>query len=178
MMVMTAKVDFKRIAVGLIAAVGVIVALILILGGGNRETPTAATTVSGNDARVQFLKNFGWEVSTSPTESGQVRIPKETSEVYDRYNALQKSQGYDLSKYAGKNVMRYVYKIHNFPGATDPVYATLLVYKNQIIGGDVTNTAAKGAVQGFKMPAATTAPIESTAPTESPSTEPITPATT
>ena len=52
--------------------------------------------------------------------------------------------------------MRYVYKINNFPGATDPVYATLLIYKDQVIGGDVTDTAAKGAVRGFKMPDAAT----------------------
>ena len=105
-----------------------------------------------NDGRVQFLKNFGWDVAASPVESGQVRIPESASEVFDRYNALQKSQGYDLNPFAGKAVMRYVYKIRNYPGATDPVYATLLVYQDQVIGGDVTNTAAKGVVQGFKMP--------------------------
>ena len=172
MMVMTAKVDFKKVAIGLIAAIGVIVALILLLGGGNEDAPTSAGTVSGNDARVQFLKGFGWDISSSPTESGQVRIPKENTEVYERYNALQKSQGYDLSQYAGKSVMRYVYKVNNFPGATDPVYATLLVYKNQIIGGDITNTAPKGVVQGFKMPSATTQPNGSTTPSIIPSTVP------
>ncbi len=165
MMVMTAKVNFKKIIIGLVAAAALIVALILLFGGKDAE-PTATNAVSNNDARVQFLKSFGWDVSTSPTESSQVRIPEESTEVFDRYNALQKSQGYDLSQYAGKTVMRYVYKINNYPGATEPVYATLLVYKNQIIGGDVTDTAAKGAVQGFKMPAGTQTPAEST-PTES-----------
>ena len=172
MMVMTAKLDFKKIAVGLIAAVGVIVALILLLGGGGEDTPTSAATVSGNDARVQFLKDFGWEVSTSPVESGQVRIPEAQSQVYERYNALQKSQGYDLSQYAGKTVMRYVYEVNNFPGATEPVYATLLIYKNQVIGGDVTNTAAKGVVQGFQKQGADspteTTPVETTASAQLP----------
>lgn len=169
MMVMTAKVDFKKIAIGLIAAVGVIIALVLLLGGGKDTTPTAATSVSNNDARVKFLTDFGWEVSTSPTESSQVRIPEESTEVFDRYNALQKSQGYDLSPYAGKTVMRYVYKINNFPGATEPVYATLLVYKNQIIGGDITNTAAKGVIQGFRMQggSASTAPTATSTAAES-----------
>ena len=167
MMVMTAKVDFKKIVIGLVAAAAVIVALILVFGGGNKNAePTATGTVSSNDARVQFLKGFGWEVSTSPTESSQVKIPTESTEVYDRYNALQKSQGYDLTPYAGKTVMRYVYKINNFPGATEPVYATLLVYKNQIIGGDVTDTAAKGMVQGFKKQETTQLPTtDSTTPT-------------
>lgn len=167
MMVMTAKVNIKKIAVILAAIVGVILAIILLFGGSD-SAPTSAPAVSNNDSRVQFLQGFGWEVSTSPTESGQVKIPQEQTQVYERYNALQKSQGYDLSQYAGKTVMRYVYKINNFPGATEPVYATLLVYKNQIIGGDITDTSAKGAVQGFQkqqteLPAETT-PTEATVP--------------
>ena len=152
MMVMTAKVDFKKIAIVLAVIAGTILAVILLFGGGNSETPTGTAAVSNNDARVNFLTDMGWEVNTSPAESNQVRIPKEPSEVYNRYNDLQKSQGYDLSRYAGKTVTRYVYRITNYPGATEPVYATLLVYKDQIIGGDVTNTAAKGLIQGFRMP--------------------------
>lgn len=152
MMFMTAKVDLKKIVIAAAAVVAVIVALVMLLGGSGDTAPTAAGAVSGNDARVAFLKEFGWDVSASPTESGQVRIPQAPSDVFERYNALQKSQGYDLSQYAGKTVMRYVYKINNYPNATDPVYATLLVYKNQIIGGDVTDTSAKGAISGFKMP--------------------------
>lgn len=166
MMVMTARVDIKKIAIILAAAVGLILAVILLFGGRSDTTATIAT-VGNNDSRVAFLKEFGWDVSTSPTESGQVRVPTESTEVFDRYNALQKSQGYDLSAYAGKNVMRYVYKVNNYPGATEPVYATLLVYKNQVVGGDITDTAAKGVVRGFTMPQATT-PTEQTAtqPTE------------
>ena len=144
MMVMTAKVDIKKVIAALAAVVGVIVVLILLLGGGNSSTPTAAPSVAGNDGRVQFLKNLGWEISASPAESGQVRIPQTQNQVFSRYNDLQKSAGYDLSNHAGKTVMRYVYKVNNYPDATEPVYATLLVYKDQIIGGDITDTAAHG----------------------------------
>lgn len=167
MMVMTAKVDLKKIMLILTAAAALILALILLIGEGNAATQTSAPSLSSNDGRVKFLKDFGWDVTTTPTESGRVKIPEETGEVFDRYNALQKSQGYDLGKYAGKTVMRYVYKINNYPGATEPVYATLLVHKNEIIGGDVTNTAAKGRIHSFKMPEGTT-PTESTvtAPTQ------------
>ena len=164
MMVMTAKVDFKKILLALAAAAALVLALILLLGG-NTTTQTAAPAPSANDGRVQFLRDFGWDVTTSPVESGRVRIPEAASEVFDRYNTLQKGQGYDLNKYAGKTAMRYVYKINNYPGATEPVYATLLVYKNQIIGGDVTDTAAKGHIRGFKMPEGSIASTESTAPT-------------
>jgi hypothetical protein len=85
-------------------------------------------------------------------ESNQVRIPAETSPVYERYNTLQKSQGFDLTPYAGKQVMRFVYKVNNYPGATEPVYATVLVYKNRVIGGDITDTAAGGNIRGFSRP--------------------------
>lgn len=172
-MFMTAKVDIKKIAIALIAVIAVIIALVLLFGGSEDAADTAAPAVSGNDARVEFLKSFGWDVAASPAESGQVKIPQSSSDVYDRYNALQKSQGYDLSKYAGKNVMRYVYKVNNYPGATDPVYATVLVYKNQVIGGDITDTSAKGTVSGFQMSGGTTPVTEpsQTVPTEPQPTE-------
>ena len=156
MMVMTAKVDTKKVIAILAAVAVLIIGLIALLGDKDDSAPTAAAAaVTTNDDRVKFLNDLGWEVSTSPTESSQVRIPKESSDVFDRYNALQKSQGYDLSAYAGKNVMRYVYKVENYPNATEPVYATLLIHKNQVIGGDITDTAAKGMIQALKKTTAT-----------------------
>ena len=166
MMVMTAKVNMRKVIIGLIAAVAVILALILMLGDRD-SSPTAAQSVSGNDARVQFLQDMGWEVTTSPAQSGQVKIPANSSEVFDRYNQLQKSQGYDLTAYAGKQVMRYVYQVNNYPGATDPVYATVLVYQNKVIGGDVTDTSATGVIRSFRYPESSSQPAET-----QPSTEP------
>ena len=153
MLIMTAKVDKKKIALILAGVAVLIAALIMLFGGGDDAAPTGAPGLNTNDGRVKFLTDLGWEVAASPTESSQVKIPESSTQVFDRYNALQKSQGYDLTEYAGKTVMRYVHKIKNFPGATDPVYATLLIYKDQVIGGDITDTSAKGAIRGFKMPA-------------------------
>jgi len=169
MMVMTAKVDIKKIAIVLAAAAGLILAVILLFGG-NKDSVSTAATVSSNDSRVDFLENFGWDVTTSPTESGKVRIPEEAGDVFSRYNTLQKSQGYDLSNFAGQTVMRYVYQVNNFPGATEPVYATLLVHKNQVIGGDITDTSAKGAIRSFTMPEATQSTTQTTEPSTVPST--------
>ena len=170
MMVMTAKLNMKKLVPILAAVVIGVLALLLLLTGGKKET--SAPAVSGNEGRVAFLQGYGWEVDSAPRESGKVRIPKESGQVYSRYNELQKSQGYDLTEYAGKTVMRYVYTVNNLDGATGPVYATMLVYKNKVIGGDVTDTSAGGKMQGFKRtekPAETTAPTEAaetTSPTE------------
>jgi len=172
MMVMTAKVNIKKVLAALAAVAGVIIALILLLGGGGSSEPTAAPSVASNDGRVQFLQNLEWQVNTSPAESGQVRIPKEQNQIFARYNDLQKRAGYDLSQYAGNTVMRYMYKVTNFPGATEPVYATLLIYKDQVIGGDITNTAANGTMQALikrsQLPA--TLPEPTAPPTTVPQT--------
>ena len=151
MLIMTTKVDKRKLLIAAVAVVAAI-ALLAALGGGD-SAPTAsmstAPAADTNDARVKFLTDLGWEVTPSPTESGEIRIPKAGDQVFDRYNELQKSQGYDLNKYAGKKVMRYVYKINNYPDAKEPVYATVLVYKDWIIGGDITDTTPGGRVQGF-----------------------------
>ena len=152
MMVVTAKVNLKKILIILGAIAVVIIGCILIFGGNKSDKAASTTNVSDNDGRIAFLQSFGWQVSTSPVASGQVKIPDTQSAVYARYNELQKTQGYDLTQYAGQTVMRYVYKITNYPGATAPVYATVLVFKGEIIGGDVTDSSAKGVVRTFQFP--------------------------
>ena len=149
MLIMTTKVDKRKLIIAAAAVIAAIV-MLLTLGGGESE-PTAALAPAA-DARVKFLTDHGWEVTPSPTESSQVKIPKGEDPVFTRYNELQKSQGYDLQKYAGKQVMRYVYQINNYPGAKEPVYATVLVYKDQIIGGDITDTTPGGKITGFSKP--------------------------
>ena len=148
MLVMTAKFDKKKVAVILTAVLLAIAAIVYCAAGPSQSTGPA--NLSDNEARVEFLKSLGWTVAATPVESSQVKVPQEASQIFDRYNALQKSQGYDLSQFAGKTVMRYVYEVKNFPNATEPVYATVLVYKGQIIGGDITDTSPKGKIQPLK----------------------------
>ena len=151
MMVMTAKVNPKKIFLVLAAVVAMILAVIWLWPAGDgTQTPTAKITT--NDDRVAFLANLGWDVTVTPTETMQVRIPENDDAVFRRYNDLQKSQGYDHSAYSGKAIMRCVYRINNYPGATEPVYATLLIYKDQVIGGDVTNTSPGGTVRSLQRP--------------------------
>ena len=106
-----------------------------------------------NEQRVEFLQSFGWEVSEEAEEIQEVLIPKEFDDVYENYNDIQKVQGCDLSKYAGKRCKRYTYMVSNFPGQSDNVRANILVYKGKVIGGDVCSTELNGFMQGFAMPA-------------------------
>ena len=154
MLILTTKVDKPKLALAAIAVIAAILLLLALTGGDSAPAAAMDRSADTNDARVKFLTDLGWEITASPTESAEVRIPTKSDEVFDRYNELQKSQGYDLSKYAGKKVMRYVYQVENFPGAKEPVYATVLVYKDKIIGGDITDTTPGGKVQGFAPAAA------------------------
>ena len=93
MVVMTAKVDFKKILLIIGAVVLILVVGICLLGGSRQTIAAADQKVTDNDGRVKFLQSFGWEVVPSPKESSQVLIPAESNQVFERYNALQKCQG-------------------------------------------------------------------------------------
>ena len=156
MMVMTAKVNPKKIAL-VLAGVLLAIAFIAWLWPAGSSNSTPQQQIATNDDRVDYLASLGWNVTVTPAESMQVRIPDPMQDpVFQRYNDLQKSQGFDLSQFTGKTVMRYVYQINNYPGATAPVYATLLVHKDQVIGGDVTNTSPGGTVRSLYKPSSST----------------------
>ena len=183
MFVMTAKISKTKLIAGAIVVIAVIVAVILLVSGGNQ--PVADTTPAGatNDERVAFLASYGWSVNTEPKEVQKVRIPEDAdNRVFARYNELQRSQGFDLTAFAGKDTMRYVYEILNYPNAAAPVYASILVYDGHVIGGDITSTAPEGKIHGFALsgvtpteaasesisePAEPAEPSESEAPSES-----------
>lgn len=152
MFVLTAKLSKAKIAIAALIVLAIIAALILFVGGKDKASD-APVTVSSNDDRVTFLASFGWSVNAEPVQVQQVTIPgKEDSEVFERYNELQVSQGYDLTGYAGENAMRYVYEVLNYPDATAPVYATVLVHDGAVIGGDITGSAPDAPIHGFSMP--------------------------
>ena len=78
-----------------------------------------------------------------------MQIPKEFDDVFTNYNAIQKTQGCNLEKYAGKRCKRYTYVVTNYPGQTDNVRANILVYKDKVIGGDVCSLELGGFMHGF-----------------------------
>ena len=157
MMIVSAKVSKRKFLTGLLIAAAIIALLVFLCskadasGGNMTDDPTAANTASDNEQRLAFLRSFGWEVADAPVETQEVRIPEEFNDVFTRYNELQRSQGYDLEPYAGKSVKRYVDRIENHPDGPDH-YATLLIHKNEIIGGDITGSGEGGRIHGFQKP--------------------------
>ncbi len=156
MVIMSAKVSKRKLLTGLLAAVAVIALLVVLFSGsgeapGTTEDGSLSLSAGTNEERLAFLAQYGWEAESAPTETQEVRVPEEFNDVFTRYNELQLSQGFDLMPLAGKVLKRYVYTITNHPDGAE-CYATLLVYKNEVVGGDINCTAQGGRIHGFQMP--------------------------
>jgi len=106
--------------------------------------------IRSNEDRINFAKQFGWELAPSPIKEQQVVIPKEFDKVFAEYNEIQRRQGLDLSDFKKKTVMRYTYAVTNYPDYDGEVYINILVYRNNVIGGDICSADVNGFVHGFE----------------------------
>ena len=110
-------------------------------------------TAETADDRLKFISDLGWIVDEDPVEVRQIAIPQEFDDVYSNYNEIQLSQGYDLTKYAGRSAKRWTYIIRNYPDVSsdeDYVRINLLVCDGKIIGGDVCSIKLDGFMHGFE----------------------------
>ncbi len=179
MFVMTAKLSKPKLLAAGVIIIAVIAAIVMLLTGGTVSAPSELPKGASDAERAAYLASHGWSINAQPKETQTVTIPNaQDNKIFARYNDLQISQGFDLSPYAGKEVTRYVYEILNYPNATAPVYAGILVCDGLIIGGEITDTSPNGVMHGFQKPGTstptepttavpeTTTPTETTAPTE------------
>ena len=134
-----------------------LIALIAFVPAYGEDGKTVASEVeydydgikTGED-RIEFLRQFGWEVKSEPVEVVEVTIPAEFDKIFTGYNEIQKRQGLDLSEYRKKKVTRYTYEVTNYQGAEGVVYANILVYRNRVIGGDICSADVSGFIHGFE----------------------------
>lgn len=105
--------------------------------------------IKTSDDITAFLAQFGWETEKTPLEEVKIRIPTEFDKVMNSYNELQRGQGLDLSKYRGKEVTRYTFRITNYPDYDGEVMANVIIYKNRVIGGDICTSDVTGFICGF-----------------------------
>ena len=106
--------------------------------------------IKSNEDRINFIKQFGWEVDPDAIKEQEVLSPKEFDKIFAAYNEIQRGQGLDLSTFKKKNVMRYTYTVTNYPDYEGEVYINILVYRNTVIGGDVCSADVNGFVHGFE----------------------------
>ena len=105
--------------------------------------------IKSNEDIINFLSQYGWNVNNAPVESVEIVVPDSFDKIFIGYNEIQKQQGLDLTKYKNKKVMRYTYEVTNYPDYNGTVYATVIVYRNKVIAGDICSADVKGFIHGF-----------------------------
>ncbi len=143
-------------------AAAALICLFAVIGGIISVSSTAAAPAakiggmnmraSNAEERIAFFSQFGWEISTDPLEVKEIVIPEEFDETYEEYNALQKSQGLDLSKYKGRRAKFWSYEIKNYPGYENSdgvIRGNILVYDGIVIGADVCSIELDGFMVGI-----------------------------
>ena len=144
---------FAVVALALTTLVLLIVFVPTYAAENGSEVSTATysyTKIKTEADRKGFLSQLGWEVKEEAHEIREVTIPSEFDKVFAAYNELQKEQGFDLSKYRKKTVMRYTYEVTNYADYEGTVYVNLIVYRNRIIGGDLCSADTAGFITGLE----------------------------
>ena len=131
----------KTVLVLLLAVLFLVVSGFLFVSAKG-ETANAKTL---ND-RALFIKRLGIDVVKSAESRKEVQIPLHFSDVYKRYNNLQKTAGYDLSLYKGETAVLYSYPAKDAP----EFRVNLLCYKDRVIGGDMSSVKLSGKMVALK----------------------------
>jgi len=141
----------KILTVALVSACLVLLLLISLPAGVSASKD--AIKGETNEERVAYLKTFGWQVSADPVEVVNITIPEEFDATYNEYNALQQTQGFDLSGYKGDSGTRYTYTVSNYPNKTSAqVLANIIVIDEQIVAADVSSVSSGGFMHSLQMP--------------------------
>ena len=127
-----------------------LLAVLLIAGALRGGRAVSAELVTTTGERVGFLNEWGWEVDPASESAQTVRIPERFTDVYERYNELQRQQGYDLRPYAGRDCTLYTYAVTNWPDDGQTVIADLYVCGDRVIGGDIHSTSLGGFMISLK----------------------------
>ena len=104
---------------------------------------------STDEERAAFLLKYGYQVVPVPVDKNELTLPKVFDEIYQDYAQIQKENKLDFERYKGKAVTRYTYKVLNYPGNPDDVFANVFVYKDKIIAADIFFPKLDGFIHGL-----------------------------
>ncbi len=155
MFVVSMKTTRSHILVGVLLSVLLLVTMAALCWQPGADAMTQPVVASRDDDRRGYLQGLGYELDEQAPDVREILIPVEFDETFTAYNALQQACGMDLTDYRGERVKCWTYTVTNYP-SEDAVVANLYVYKDKVVGGDISSTAQDGFSHGLKamMPAA------------------------
>ncbi len=96
---------------------------------------------------VDFLEKYG-VCTAGEGVCKDIVIPEEFGEVYEKYNELQKQQGFDLHDHASKDAQVYTFDVASVNGEhRDHTEAHVIVCAGKIIGCDIASSALDGGME-------------------------------
>lgn len=138
----------KRKKIIFYAASVIAAACLIALIFSVRSAKTKADKNDLNSICVSFLAEKKVRLAEKTPQSIETAVlAKDFSEVMTEYNGLQKKQGFDLSLYAGKTVIKYTYPVRD--KKRSDIVAVVFLYGGRVIGGDIHCIGADGYMTGF-----------------------------
>ncbi|MBQ7875216.1 MAG: DUF4830 domain-containing protein [Oscillospiraceae bacterium] len=137
MITASVKTSRTKIIGTLCIILAVIIGLILFFGGKGASDAAEAVSrrVADNEERREYLASKGVETAPEPSSIEDILLPAEMDETLMKYNEMQLGSGFDISPYLGKTVRKYVYPVEG----TEETFATLYIYKENIIAADIAS---------------------------------------
>lgn len=162
-MTITLKITKKRVLIGLLVLAAAAAALttcqMLLKSDAVSAFMQKGPRGGSEEERQSFIALLGYEVDPEPAEVVEIKLPKKFDDVYAAYDQMQREQGFNLQKYAGKQAKRYTYVVHNYPGYEGGVRLNLVVQSNRVIAGDVCSLEKDGFMHGFVPPTGALTPL-------------------
>lgn len=154
MFVFTAKFSKKRLILtgALLLLMAAAAAMLLHLLRPPEIAADEPAILQENSQRVEYLRSWGWTVDSEPVETLQLMMPDPLPEEYAAYNELQLAQGFDLSQCCGKPLVRYTYRVTNYPGRRENVQVNLYLCEGLPAAGDVICSGKDGFQSGLAFP--------------------------
>ena len=137
----------QRAAMAILLLAVLLAVLVLLSSRGG--VLSAHYNVTTRQGRADYLAAQGWTVEPETETAQEITLPREFTGVLAEYNELQLQQGFDLRPYGGLSCTVYSYIVTDYD-SPDTVLASVYLYKNRIIAGDIHSTAMDGFLHGIR----------------------------
>ena len=144
MFVFNLKIKAKKtvILAAVLSVTAAIICTAVTVAINSRLPDTAVSDKTGEYSLVlndgeekKFLEQFGIETADAKPEKRSVVIPSDFNKYYEEYNELQRKSDLTSQNLKAKRLRRLQFTLEK-PKDNN---AVLLVYKNRVIGGHITN---------------------------------------
>ena len=123
----------------------------IIVSSSVGDTKQVDGAVYGDSLAVyDYLNSFGIETDFDGLIEDEIKVPDVFNDVYESYNKIQISQGFDLSKYKGVVLKRCTFPVTNYTDKEQNVFAEVLLCDGTIVAADIYSTSAEGFIKALK----------------------------